>query len=219
MKLQNKTTTTRLGGYLTAAVSCGTLASTASAAVVTLDVTSISGINGGVPDDDDHPRFPLSSLHSGLIFGDLGIYNDTAGDYLGLGNSRHMAFAVNSLTTDASPKNFSSGAMVDASSLFDGDYAETLFSYDGSKSPDFGPNSFMGFRARGDLSGSPEWYYGYFEVTWMSATNTFQILSGAYEDQIGVGIAAGAVPEPSTAVLSLGALAAGALIRRRKQVA
>ena len=72
----------------------------------------------------------------------------------------------------------------------------------------------MGFR-------SANGYYGYLEVTWESATNTFEVLSGAYEDQVGVGILAGAaaVPEPSTAMLSLGALAAGACIRRRKQAA
>ena len=72
----------------------------------------------------------------------------------------------------------------------------------------------MGFR-------SGNGHYGYLEVTWTSATDTFQILSGAYESVAGVGITAGAapVPEPSTAVLSLGALAAGAFIRRRKQAA
>ena len=112
--------------------------------------------------------------------------------------------------TYASPKNFSSGDLIDVTASFSAVKAYSIFGLFGAVSPDFGAGSFMGFR-------SGNGHYGYLEVTWTSATDTFQILSGAYESVAGVGITAGAapVPEPSTAVLSLGALAAGAFIRRR----
>jgi hypothetical protein len=68
--------------------------------------------------------------------------------------------------------------------------------------------------------------YGWLEVTWNSTSNEFQILSGAYEDQVGVAILAGdtgtaAVPEPST--FAMGALLSGGVAfvawRKRRQKA
>ena len=106
--------------------------------------------------------------------------------------------------------------MIDGAAEFGNYQFFTSFtdSYTSSISPDFGAGSYIGFKSANN-------HYGYLEVTWTSATNTFEILSGAYESTPGVGIRAGAaaIPEPSTAMLSLGALAAGAFIRRRKQAA
>lgn len=49
---------------------------------------------------------------------------------------------------------------------------------------------------------------------------TFTLYSFAYEDVAGQGIAAGAVPEPSTlALLLAGAAGVGAMMRRRKRLA
>jgi hypothetical protein len=209
MKLRTKTNNNSLQGYLTAAVTVGTLASTSHAAIVTLDVSSISGTNGGVPSGEGQ-FIPLSSLSPGLAAGLLGIYNGYDFSW-GLAGGNGIEIAV-SASDYASPKNFSSGAVVDPTSQFSLQPYYTLFSYDGYNSTDFESSSFIGFRTSDN-------YYGYLEVTWTAATKTFEILSGAFEDQAGVGIAAGAIPEPSTAVLSLGALAAGAFIRRRKQAA
>jgi hypothetical protein len=59
--------------------------------------------------------------------------------------------------------------------------------------------------------------YGWLEVTWAGATDTFQIYSGAYESVAGVAILAGdtgggtsAVPEPGQVASSLLLLALGA---------
>ena len=209
MKSRNHTTT-HLTNYLTAAVSAGTLASTASAAIVTLDVSSISGINGGASSGSFQP-VSLSSLSPGLG-GTLYIVNEFFGAF---GLSTNGSLGIATIGSDsATPRNFSSGSLINASANFEAYSSYTLFRYDDAVSPDFGANSFIGFR-------SADEQYGYLEVTWTAATNTFQILSGAYESTPGVGIRAGAaaIPEPSTAMLSLGALAAGAFIRRRKQAA
>ena len=86
-----------------------------------------------------------------------------------------------------------------------------------SYAPDWGPGSFIGFRAR-PTDTSTNWTYGYFEVTWTNATNTFEVLSGAYESTLNTPIAV-AVPEPTgLALAGIGALAlgAGAIRRSRK---
>jgi len=210
MKTHTIHSNNRLTNYFTAAVSAGTLASTASAAIVTLDVSSISGINGGASSGYFQP-VSLSSLSPGLG-GTLYLINGFFGAF---GLARNGSLGIATYGSDsATPRNFSSGSLINASANFEDLSTHTLFRYDDSVSPDFGANSFIGFR-------SADEQYGYLEVTWTAATNTFQILSGAYESTPGVGIRAGAaaIPEPSTAMLSLGALAAGAFIRRRKQVA
>jgi hypothetical protein len=220
MKLQNKTTTTRLGGYLTAAVTCGTLASTASAAIVNLDISSIDGINGGVS-NGGNPTFAMSSLSPGLT-GSLQLYNNVS-KYWGLDGDDYLFFATTANDTVTSPRNFSSGSLIGASANFESSSIYTMFRYDsGAVSPDFGAGSYIGFKSANN-------HYGYFEVTWQSAANTFEILSGAYEDQAGVGILAGAgasagggtsaVPEASTSLGLLALGAGGLLTRRRKQAA
>jgi hypothetical protein len=115
----------------------------------------------------------------------------------------------------ASPRNFSSGGLIDNSATFVGFSPYTPFRVNSSSSPDFASGSYIGFRSANN-------HYGWLEVTWSSASDTFEILSGAYESTAGMGISAGAtsaIPEPTAAVMSLGALAAGACIRRRKQAA
>ena len=215
MKQHTTQYNTRLGGYLTAAVSCGTVASTASAAVVQLDISSISGPNAGVA-SLALGYVTFNSLGASIP-GGLGLYNnvfEAIGISPGIGGG--FASAGAGMVT-----NFSKGDLIDSASNFSAFRSTTTFysySYlnysapDIYTSPDFGPDSFIGFRTADDR-------YGWLEVTWDSNTYIFQILGGAIEDQPGVGIQAGAIPEPSTAVLSLGALAAGVFRRRRKQAA
>jgi hypothetical protein len=81
-------------------------------------------------------------------------------------------------------------------------------------SPNFGAGSFLGFCSGGQ--------YGWLEVTWNSSTQVFEILGGAFEAVAGVGIEAGAVavvPEPASVLGTIGLLAGGAFVRRRKMAA
>ena len=207
MKLHTKTSNNSLTSYLTTAVTVGTLASSAHAAIVSLDITSISGPNAGVAPGSFN-SIDMSTLHSGLS-GQLQTYNGIDGKW-GMDVDSGAYFIINGGPT--SPRNIASGNPIYFPNYFDDLSGRLLFRFGGNVSPDFGAGSYIGFH---DTYGR----LGWLEVTWTSATNTFEILSGAYESTPIMGIAAGAVPEPSTAMLSLGALAAGALIRRRKQVA
>lgn len=218
MKQKAKPTPDRLGGYLTAVVSVGTLAGTADAAIVNLDVSSITGVNAGLT-----PGFgvivALSTLGPGLT-GDFFLMNDYFG-YFGIDGASGASIAFNNAY--ASPRNFPSGTLVDYNASFTNTIYLSSFSdpFSSSISPDFGPGSFMGFR-------SANGNYGWLEVLWTRTPGTFdgsfEILSGAFEDVAGVGILAGAtavsaIPEPSSALATIGLLAGGMMIRRRKQAA
>ena len=215
MKLKNKiTTTTRLGGYLTAAVTCSTVASTSQAAVVAMDITTIDGPNGGNGAGFNR-SVNLATLSPGLR-GYLSLFNSSSA--VGITANGLFNTWVAGYGNFASPRKFDNDDAIDSSVVTGYLPARTLaftYSRDGVThiSPDFGPGSFIGFK---DQDGR----YGYLEVTWTAATRTYEIHSGAYESVPGVAIRGVAtIPEPSTAVLSLGALAAGAFIRRRKQAA
>jgi hypothetical protein len=79
----------------------------------------------------------------------------------------------------------------------------------------------MGFRF--GVIGSGNFTYGYLEVTWNSSTNTFQILSGAYESTVNQAILAGAtggaVPVPAASLLALMALGGNSFRRSRTRAA
>ena len=153
----------------------------------------------------------------------FGAPNDS---YIGLdgGGNPTLHFAVFGVAY-ASPNNFGLGTTIDVSASFDGFVARTVFRYtgDGSVSADFGANSFMGFRF--GVFGGTDFNYGWLEATWTSSTNTFQLLSGAYESTVNTPILAGAaapVPEPTTgalAALVLGGTALGVARRRRQKAA
>jgi hypothetical protein len=93
----------------------------------------------------------------------------------------------------ATPVNFAAGTLIDATAgggAFTGG-VHSVFKYATDVSPDFGPNSFLGFK---DALGR----YGYIETTWNSTSDQFQIFSAAYESDVGVGImtpGAASVPE------------------------
>jgi hypothetical protein len=63
-------------------------------------------------------------------------------------------------------------------------------------------------------------HYGWVRVDINNAAGTFVVRDWAYEDSPGVGIPAGAIPEPGTlGMLAAGAVGVAALRRRRDRTA
>ena len=214
----SKTSPSRLGTYLATAVgSCG-LATSADGAIVNIDLTNvqgndITGINGGV---GYGTRLSINNWLGAYTGGTLWIWNKVS--YFGISNIDIALYR----NANASPKNFGSGETIDPSwSDWNDYYGNTMFRYQAAASAKFGAGSFMGFRV--GVSGN--YNYGWIEATWDPSTNTFQLLSAAYESTPNTAILAGAaapVPEPSTgalAALVLGGAALGVARRRRKQEA
>jgi len=215
MKETTKVTPDRLASYL-AAAGIGGLAATAEAAVVQLDVTSISGVNAGLaPRGSKTVSLESLGLNSG---GDLTLHYQFKAKYETdptlTGLSATGAAMIAAGTGATSPTNFSAGTLIGSDAPFTSTKYNTLFVHGSNVSPDFGPDSFIGFK-------SADGHYGWLEVTWDSSTGNFEILDGAYENVAGVAIQAGvsAVPEPAGALGTLGLLAGGVFVRRRKQAA
>jgi hypothetical protein len=177
----------------------------AEAAIITIDITStgfgIDGVNAGLQYGEIlmKPNFPISGARIDVFVGYL---NRT-----GIRGYSGIKFAAGS--SYASPVNFTINQSIGSlASWNDGD--SNFFKYGPVESPDFGAGSYMGFKtAQGN--------YGWLEVTWAGATDTFQIYSGAYESVANVAILAGdtgggtsAVPEPGQVASSLLLLALGA---------
>jgi len=212
--------TARLGVYLAAGLGVsGAAMSTSEAAIVIIDISSsgfnIEGVNAGLAYGNYRTidDFPFTGA------GDMDVMNGyNGGQVWGLfSSSAGLSFAAGG--SPASPFNFSLGASIGSSATWrKGNQSE--FQNITSVSPDFGPGSYMGFK-------TSQGNYGWLKVTWESASQDFEILSGAYEDQVGVAILAGdgagpaAVPEPGTwaAAALLAGGAAFARWRKRAKVA
>jgi hypothetical protein len=218
-----KKTSSFLTGFLAMLVAAGLFSSadTAQAAIVNINIGpsgfNIGGTNAGVPlgSSNSVSGFPFSGGST------LYLWNDSA-DYIGLSAGAGLFFFLSD-TTPASPKNFASNDLISAASgSFAADAQLTSF-YDAgfsATSPDFGPNSYLGFFVQD--SATSFYHYGWLEVTWDGASQDFQILSGAYESDPGVGILAGAgpsaaVPEPGTWAAAALLASGAAFMRWRKR--
>jgi hypothetical protein len=217
-----------LASYLSVGVT-GAMMATAhtEAAVVNIDITNvlgsgadISGVNAGMTfgQADRDVNNWLGCANAGIQ-----IYFDS--DYIGVLPSGWMMFASDG---DARPRNFASGAMIDAAApwSFSDDDASFYYGSDGEISPNFGAGSFMGFRFSGDFGTT--WNYGYLEVLWTwggtPSSSTFEILGGAWESTANTGIVAGAtapsgVPVPAASLLALMALGGNSFRRNRARAA
>lgn len=148
----------------------------------------------------------------------LQVYNSSSSpDFIGLDGDGLLKFSVISFSP-ANPQNLSAGQTIDGSLTYSSSDSQTVFKNGSTISPNFGPNSYMGFR----IGSSGSYNYGWLEVTWDSTLGNFQVLNGAYENTVNTAILAGAtaspVPEASGSVAGLGLAVAGLyqLGRRRR---
>ena len=199
-------------------------AQNAQAALIPINIGptgfNIGGINGGGDLDDikrvrDFPFAPNS-------FDILNNFLPELGGYHGLTGAIGIFWAAG--TNRATPVNFALNASIGASIGDSNTYVNSDRSYfqaESDVSPDFGPQSYMGFK-------TTQGNYGWLEVTWTNSTGEFQILSGAYESTPDVAIPAGAggaapIPEPGTwaamAIFAGGAAFAGWRRRNSAKVA
>lgn len=207
------------------------VAAEAMAAIVSIDLTNagspgqnILGINSG-----------LASGTKALLIdfvpgGEFEIFNNYPSSTLTLmgfdvdGFAVGVSFQMAAGFTTASPQNFAANTAIGLASAtsWTGSGSRLYFSNGTSISPDFGANSFMGFRFGSSTAG---WNYGYLEVLWDSTGtadwNTtgaaaFKLVSAAYESDLNTAITTPeAVPVPGMAgVLACGALGLG---RRRQR--
>jgi len=173
-------------------------AQNAQAALISINIGpsgfNIGGINGGAPGEGYNfaSNFPIGGNF-------LVLFNNYMSSYSGL-EGGGLAFAAGA--SAATPVKFSLNALIDSSSSYPRSSRE-LFKNGSTLSPDFGAGSYMGFR-------TSQGNYGWLEVTWNRTSEEFQIYSGAYESEAGVGILAGA--GPSAAVPEPGTWAAAALL-------
>jgi hypothetical protein len=198
---------------LVALLGAGLLSGASKAGVVNINLTGYTGDNAGVPVGG------TGIIHSFPDFTDILVYNlffTGANTLTGLQVGSFMGGA-GIVTTGNSPTDvpvkFGAAATIGASlNITDGD--ASFFKNNSRTAPDFGPNSFLGFRT---ASGQ----FGYIEVTWTGSTNTFRLISAAYESTPGVAIQTpggqAPVPEPASALIASLFLGGAALKRWRSK--
>jgi hypothetical protein len=227
-----------LTGFLAMLVAAGlfSLAGTAQAALISIDVSAFNGINGGIAAG----TFANFTIIPGVS---LRIYNNytngASNTFTGLGNNGtsgtlEIVNGANPGTGDIQSRPFvynpgqSIKNAIGATGLSDGvgtiiisSFSQTIvnnanwYSKGSFTSPDFTSSNYLGFKTQ---AGN----YGWLNTTWTASTGQFQVLSGAYESVVGADIftPSAAVPEPGTwAAAALLAGGAGFMRwRKRKQV-
>jgi hypothetical protein len=195
----------RLKTYLATGLGACGVATSAEAAVVSININSpdISGVNAGLPSGGLRyiSAWPIANSANSVL-----LIANGYGGFSGLTGSGNLGFAING--GSVSPRNFSTGSLIDSSATWSQSYYATAFKGGPFVSPSFGLNSFMGLRFSTNSSG--DYYYGWLEVTW-NGTDTFQIYAAAYESTVNTAIKAGdtgaapaPVPEPASgAVVAL----------------
>lgn len=189
-----------LGAFLAVVVGAIGLGASSQAAVVSVDLTGFTGDNMGAANGS----FAFCNAIPGVELFAANAWNNMNGVTINNGAGIGGILATGKFGSANVPINVGPGVDIGASS---GDFADSLgatsFKSNFRTAPDFGPNSFLGFKT---ASGQ----YGYIEVLWTASTNTFKLVSAAYESDAGVAIqtpgggGGAAVPEPASgAVVAL----------------
>jgi hypothetical protein len=227
----------RLAAYLATGVGASMVGTPdAEAAVVAIDLTStggfnITGTNGGVSSGSVRTISNWLGSDSGILAiynnfqGSYGRYWGVSYEYRPSENLQFFTQGGNVGGLPATSRALSRGSVIDSSLGYAGAsrastfrFTETSPSTGGSRvASDYGAGSFFGFYF--GTAGNQR--FGYLEMTWSASTNTFQILSGAYESTANTAILAGATPTPVPApsTLALLALGGGAFRRARARAA
>jgi hypothetical protein len=206
----------RLEVYLAASIGAIGIGTSSEAAVVSIDL-SASGLNGdnlGLVNGTQSYWGYFTDGPETNLFG----FNNYAGTFTGMrigafGPNSNIGIAVTENSDSGEPVRFGAGATIGASML-PGQPDQQLFRNFFRTVADFGPNSFVGFK---DAAGR----FGYIEVLWTASTDTFKLISAAYESDPGVAIqtpgGVGAVPEPSSGAIVALLLGGTALRQYRKK--
>lgn len=194
----------RLAAYMATGVGAIGLGTSSQAAVVSIDLTGYTGDNMGIASGNFQNFYfiPGSTLFVANAY-----QGNTGLSVQGISGGGIAATTGNGIAD--TPIKFGPGSVIGPySGYFTPSYSPTMFKNSGRTVGDFGPSSFLGFRTE-LVSGVN--YYGYIEVLWTASTNTFKLISAAYDDT-GVAIqtpgggggGGGAVPEPASgAVVAL----------------
>jgi hypothetical protein len=172
------------------------LASSADAGIISIDVSGLSGPNGGAPHGGSKSipfaGATLSAWNYKMISNAYTGFHTNQGDFMG---------------TYLVPSPVSSGGSIDGSRSFDslaGIFSYTYYDNTVNR-PAIGVGQYLGFR----LEATGGYNYGWMEVTWDPTIGQFELKSAAYESTVNTAILAGdtgsaPVPEPaSSAVVAL----------------
>jgi hypothetical protein len=178
--------------------------------VINIDLTGYMGDNAGVaeggfgqvnPFGPSGTRLLIQNGFDFLTYRGLVVDDGIAG-----------IAATGSSITDQ-PIKFTAGATIGGSFTYSSS-TSTVFSSILRTVGDFGANSFLGFK-------TSQGQFGYIEVTWTASTNTFRLISAAYESTPGVAIQTpggqAPVPEPASAMIASLFLGGAALKRWRSK--
>jgi len=222
-----------LTGFLAMLVAAGlfSLAGTAQAALISINVSAFNGINGGIAAGtfadftiitgvnlriyNNYTNFQSNTFHGLGNAGSRGTLEIANGAVEGNIQSRPFAYNPGqSIKNAIGATGFTDGV----GSIIISSFSQTIvnnaawYNRGTFTSPDFTSSNYLGFKTQ---AGN----YGWLNTTWTASTGQFQVLSGAYESVVGADIftPSAAVPEPGTwAAAALLAGGAG-LMRWRKR--
>lgn len=186
------------------------LAGVTQAGIITIDLTGYTGRNGDATFGDFRVKSGITGGNAGIAFFN-GLFGSVYGVNVIDSSGQNL---TKTATLGGAPVKFGPGATIDNSTWnWSSTLSEVGFRTITQVQADWGPNSFLGFR---DELGR----FGYLEATWTASTNSFYLISAAYESSPGTPIqtpSGAAVPEPATNAMLALAIGGAAFTHWRKK--